>query len=127
MNHLSHASAGRLLDQLELLPDQALRLRGRRLWTRSIERDWDESQLQPLLLMLITRLARANGRGSAGQCPARHDSAKTPAVAERMNRVAAGCLSPDLLSARGNHGPGPATVGRLSGAGARVLPTGGGA
>lgn len=34
-------------------------------------------------------LARANGRGSAGQCLASHD-AKTPAVRESVCRVAAG-------------------------------------
>ncbi|MBH1476273.1 hypothetical protein [Stenotrophomonas forensis] len=41
-------------------------------------------------------LAQANGRGSAGECPARH-SAKTPAVQERVIRVAAGS---GLASAR---------------------------
>ena len=41
-------------------------------------------------------LAQANGRGSAGECPARH-CAKTPAVQERVIRVAAGS---GLASAR---------------------------
>lgn len=36
----------------------------------------------------FTRLAQANGWGSAGQCPARHD-AKTPAVRERACHVVA--------------------------------------
>lgn len=35
------------------------------------------------------RLARANGWGSAGECPAEM-AAKTPAVRERVSRVAAG-------------------------------------
>lgn len=41
-------------------------------------------------------LAQANGRGSAGECPARH-CAKTPVVQERVIRVAAGS---GLASAR---------------------------
>ncbi len=41
-------------------------------------------------------LAQANGRGLAGECPARH-CAKTPAVQERVIRVAAGS---GLASAR---------------------------
>ena len=40
------------------------------------------------MVFLDTRLARANGWGSAGQCPARL-VAKTPAVRERVCRVAA--------------------------------------
>jgi hypothetical protein len=51
--------------------------------------------------------AQANGWGSAGQCPASH-CAKTPAVGERCNRVAAGMLGLSMsgyLTARANHGP----------------------
>ncbi len=47
----------------------------------------------------IHSLARANGRGSAGQCPASH-GAKTPALRESVSRVAAGvtarCYAPAL-------------------------------
>lgn len=39
-------------------------------------------------VLYATRLARANGWGSAGQCPAGHE-AKTPAAGARVCRVAA--------------------------------------
>ena len=44
-----------------------------------------------------TSLARANGWGSAGQCPAKTD-AKTPAVHERGRRVAAATGSPPVVT-----------------------------
>ncbi len=51
-------------------------------------------------------LAQANGRGSAGECPARH-SAKTPAVQERVIRVAAGSgLASARATARAAEGQG---------------------
>jgi hypothetical protein len=74
----------------------------------------------------ITRLARVNGWGSAGQCPASHDHAKTPAVAEQSIRVAAGVIAPVLPSVRGSQGPAPAPSEHCSGAGARVRSSGGG-
>ena len=39
-----------------------------------------------------TRLARAKGRGSAGQCPDVAHASKTPAVQERARRVAAAAI-----------------------------------
>lgn len=116
MSHLDHASAARLFADLELSTDHALRQRSRRLWLRSIDRDWDEAQLRPLLLLLSRRRTRAeNGRGSAGQCPA-STAAKTPAVGERCRHVVA-VGSPTV---RANHGPAAASFELCSDAAARV-------
>lgn len=52
-------------------------------WNRLHDRLFDRR-----MVFLDTRLARANGWGSAGSCPAGHD-AKTPAVREQVCRVAA--------------------------------------
>ncbi len=123
--HLAHASSSRLMEYIELLPTAQVRQRARRLYVRSINHDWSEGQLQPLLLQLATqehRLARTqNGRGSAGQCPAT-TYAKTPAAGELSNRLAAGATTrPCLPSVRACHGPVPASFEQRSDAGTRVL------
>lgn len=82
--------------------------RAERLVLRAMTRDWDDTALEQLLGELLRRaeapeiasrfthrragsrvhsLARANGWGSAGQCPAVH-VAKTPAAWEQVSRVA---------------------------------------
>ena len=91
--HLAHASAARLMEHIELLPTGNTRQRARKLWVRSIENDWNEQQLAALLHQLVTRqqdasLSRANGRGSAGECPANY-GAKTPAAGAWAHRDAA--------------------------------------
>lgn len=91
--HLAHASVTRLMEHIELLPSANVRKRARRLWVRSIEKDWVDDQLAALLRQLVARLqasslSRANGQGSAGHSPASL-CAKKPAAGEWVHRDAA--------------------------------------
>lgn len=99
--HLAHATAARLMEHIALqpglLPNANVQKRALRLWERSIENDWSDDQLAALLRRLLATpqaasLSRANGRGSAGQCPA-STSAKTPAAGERSIHVVADVTS----------------------------------
>lgn len=54
-SHLAHASATRLMEYIDLLPDASARQRARRIWVRSIDKDWNEEQLAGLLRKLATR------------------------------------------------------------------------
>ena len=77
-------------------------IRAERLQLRTMDRAWADDTLAALLRRLTQhRLARTqNGRGSAGQCPAR-TTAKTPAIGAQVRRDAAS----KVLPARANHGP----------------------
>lgn len=89
--------------------------RAERLVLRAMTRGWADAALEQLLGALLERgesheialgtqadrrlgartehsLARVNGRGSAGQCPAVH-AAKTPAAWERVQPAYAGASS----------------------------------
>ncbi|MBL8260893.1 MAG: hypothetical protein JNM58_00610 [Xanthomonadaceae bacterium] len=103
--------------------DHATVVRAERLQLRAFDRNWADEALAALLRRLATRhsLARANGWGSAGKCPA-SASAKTPAAGGRDGGSAACCTH--VLPARASHGPAPASSEPCSDVGARVLSQG---
>lgn len=89
-----------LWQQLRTFHGYAANRRAEQLVLRFMDRAWKTAQIEALLQRLIDRdssprdarqrhsLARANGWGSAGQCPAnRH--AKTPAAREQVCHVVA--------------------------------------
>jgi hypothetical protein len=95
---VSAAGAMRLLCAGADLPTV---IRAERLQLRALDRGWADERLAALLRRMHQRLARANGWGSAGQCPA-SSPAKTPAAGDRDGCPAA-CN--DLLPERASHGP----------------------
>lgn len=77
-------------------------IRAERLQLRALDRGWADETLAALLRRLHQHsLARANGWGSAGKCPA-SSPAKTPAAGDR-DGCSAACN--DLLPERAGHGP----------------------
>lgn len=90
-----------LWHQLRTFHSHDANLRAELLVMRAMSRRWPARRIEGLLQRLIDRdhaprearqrhtsLARANGRGSAGQCPASH-GAKTPAAREQASHLVA--------------------------------------
>lgn len=88
-----------LWNQILAFHDRRANQRAERLVLRFMARKWSTEQIEQLLTHVIWRdiaprakqsrhsLARANGWGSAGQCPA--SAAKTPAAREQVSLVEA--------------------------------------